>query len=647
MKQVIFIIIFFPFVSVFSQYSLPGGVRGACVWEITEGTKAGEDQWKSNLNLKSILDTGLLIKGKNRTINNNPALFFSEGSNTINNTINLGKLESFSFFTVCQANDTLAERVILSIENDNSAEMVLTNQRMAALDVYRYASYNANMKLSPKIYSYIRNKSQNSDTISRRLKFGRPPRGQQLPVSAYSGLIPEVILFNRFISPKERQQVESYLALKYGISLNQELPASYLNSRGEIIWDAEMNASFSRNIAGIGRDDMSGLNQRVSESTQIPGVMKIGVLSGLKNNSFLIWGDNGGPLRFDDESGIRKLKREWKTSNYNFKSDLLNLETNELSLSEIDPLNEGEIYWLMVDNSGTGKYPFRQTRFIQSMPISSSEGYIRFDSVIFDTDQSGNDIFTLFAAPSFFARSIVLSPKCSSIKSGAIQTEIAGGLPPFRIILKGISNRSFQVSSVENKRDHIFENISQGTYNILVTDADQKVYTENILVSNTHVWETGLSQSYKLIEGESLILNASDGMPAVNYLYSWTTPDGSLVNNEEISIKEPGNYLLSVTDDNNCCSILEIDIRQTGKSNFKKVELFPNPVRGWFILRLSLERVADINVVISDMDGKILKQTLLENDRYYLYNDIIRQPGIYLITLVSEFEKKSLKLIVQ
>ncbi|HUX57825.1 MAG TPA: T9SS type A sorting domain-containing protein [Bacteroidales bacterium] len=647
MKQVIFIILFIPFVSIYSQNSLPGGVKGASVWEITEGTKPGEAQWKSNLNFKSTIETGLLIKGKNRSINNNPALFFSEGSNTINSTLNLGKLASFSLFTVCQANDTLAERVILSVENDNSAEMVLTDQRMAALDVYRYASYNANMKLSPKIYSYTRNKSQNSDTVSRRLKFGRPPRGQQLPVLVYSGLIPEVILFNRFISPKERQQVESYLALKYGISLNQELPASYLNSSGEVIWDAEMNASFSRNIAGIGRDDMSGLNQLASESTQTPGVMKIGILSGLKNNSFLIWGDNGEPLRFDDESEIRKLKREWKISTYNSKSDLINLEINELSLSEIDPLKESEIYWLMVDNSGTGKYPFRQTRYIQCMPISSSEGYIRFDSVKFDTDQSGTDLFTLLAAPSFFARSTLISPTCSSIKSGAIQTEIAGGVPPFRIILKGISNRSFQLSSLENKRDHIFENISQGAYTILVTDADQKVFTEKILVSNTHVWETKLSQTYKLVEGKSLILDASDGMPAVNYFYSWTAPDGSLVNNEEILIKEPGNYVLSVTDDNNCSSILEIDIRQTGKSNFKKVELFPNPVKGWFILRLSLERVTDVNVVISDMVGKILKQTLLQNDQYYLYNDIIRQPGIYLITLVSEFEKESLKLIVQ
>lgn len=233
MKQVIFIIAFIPFVTIYSQQTMPGGVQGACIWEITEGTHPGQSQWKSKL--KNTSDTGLIIKGKIKTINSNPALFFSEGTNTLNSTLNLGKLSSFSLFTVCQENDTISERVILSLENDTAAEMVLTNRRIAALDVYRYATYNTNMKLYPKIYSYTQNKAEEPGTLSRRLQFGRPPRSQHLPVSAYNGIVPEVILFSRFISPVERQKVESYLALKYGISLNQEFPASYLNSNGEII----------------------------------------------------------------------------------------------------------------------------------------------------------------------------------------------------------------------------------------------------------------------------------------------------------------------------------------------------------------------------------------------------------------------------
>jgi hypothetical protein len=645
MKLVVFLIALIPFISVNGQKSLPGGVQGACIWEITEINNTGQAKWISKL--KGPADTGLLIKGKNKTINNNPALFFSEGNNTINSTLNLGELASFSLFTVCQENDTLSERVIISLENDTAAEMVLTNRRMAALDVYRYANYNLSKKLTPKLYSYSQNKTNDNETVSRRLHFGRPPHNQYLPVSVYNGIVPEVILFPRFISPAERQKVESYLALKYGISLNQEFPVSYLNSNGEVIWDAEMNERYNKNIAGIGRDDLSGLNQRISESTQTPGELKIGVIAELRNNSFLIWGDNGKPLRLINESGVLRLQRDWKISAFNFDNKSISIETDQASIHEINPLRNGERYWLMTDESGTGKYPFGQTKYLQCLPSSLASGFVKFDSVIADADHSGSDVFTLIAAPSFFARCTVLAPTCSSVHSGAIQVEIAGGSPPFEIVLRGIPNTMLLLSSGVHARDQIFEGISQGSYVIQVTDADKKIYTEKIRVSNTHLWETKINQNYKLAEGESLVLNASEGMPAVDYVYSWTEPNGNHVNNEEIRISQCGTYFLSVTDDNNCNSTLEINVIQSGRSNFKDFEIYPNPVRGWFTLRLSLERTADVNVVISDMTGKKIKQTRLSNDQFYVYTDVIRQPGIYNISLISENDKETLKLIVQ
>ena len=55
----------------------------------------------------------------------------------------------------------------------------------------------------------------------------------------------------------------------------------------------------------------------------------------------------------------------------------------------------------------------------------------------------------------------------------------------------------------------------------------------------------------------------------------------------------------------------------------------------------------DINVIISDISGKTIKQTMLRNDRYYLYNDIIKQPGTYMITLDTDLFRETLKLIVQ
>lgn len=645
MKRTLFFIAFIPFITAYAQDKMPGGVHGAGVWEITKVTQSGQSRWEPKL--KNRLDSGLSVRGKIKTINNNPALLFSEGPNTKNSTLNLGNLSSFSMFTVCQEIDTLTEKIILSLENDTAPELALTNRRMAALDVYRYSSYNTVPVVYPEIYSYTQNKSSDNTELSRKLQLGRPPRDQQLPASVYSGIIPEVILFSRAVSPKERQQVESYLALKYGISLNQEFPASYLNSKGEVIWDAEKNADFNRNIAGIGRDDLSDLNQTISESSQTPGLMKIGILKGeLKNNSFLIWGDDAGPLRISEDPEMRRMLREWKISTFNF-NDPVYLEIDELSLNEINPLEEDEIYWLMVDKSGTGKYTFRKTGFIPCQPLSPKEKLIRFNPVSVDTDGSGSDVFTLLAAPPFFTRSIVQSPACLAEQSGLIQTEIAGGVPPFRLVLRELSGSGSVISFLENRRDHIFEGLSQGGYLLNSTDSENKTFSEEIWVANTHLWETLIKRNYNIIEGESLLLDASEKMPAVNYIYCWSTPDGSLVNSEEITITQPGKYLLSVTDENNCNSITEVNIHESGKSIFRKIELYPNPSGGWFELRMRLERIMDVNIILTDNAGKILKQTLMQNDQYYQYNDIIRKPGIYFITLQSVMEKKTLRLIVQ
>lgn len=58
--------------------------------------------------------------------------------------------------------------------------------------------------------------------------------------------------------------MNSYLAIKYGVTLEQ--PQNYLAADKAVTWDSSMNAGFNNNIFGIVRDDMSVLNQLVSNS---------------------------------------------------------------------------------------------------------------------------------------------------------------------------------------------------------------------------------------------------------------------------------------------------------------------------------------------------------------------------------------------
>lgn len=57
-----------------------------------------------------------------------------------------------------------------------------------------------------------------------------------------NGLIPEVIGYNQTLNDTDRRKVESYLAVKYGISIDQTSPTDYIDSSTGIFWNASTNA---------------------------------------------------------------------------------------------------------------------------------------------------------------------------------------------------------------------------------------------------------------------------------------------------------------------------------------------------------------------------------------------------------------------
>jgi len=75
----------------------------------------------------------------------------------------------------------------------------------------------------------------------------------------------EITLYNRQLTAIENQKLESYLALKYGVSiLDQSM--NYVNSLGTTYWTMSMNTGYNNHIMGIGRDDLGQLHQRQARS---------------------------------------------------------------------------------------------------------------------------------------------------------------------------------------------------------------------------------------------------------------------------------------------------------------------------------------------------------------------------------------------
>jgi hypothetical protein len=108
--------------------------------------------------------------------------------------------------------------------------------------------------------------------------------------------------------------------------LDQTSARDYISSKGNIIWDASIAGSYNKDIAGIGRDDDAGLNQKQSISVNgdilTIGYQTIAPSNGVnsnifpEDNIFLSRSNNGGAIDVWTQTrapNMRKiLPRVWK-----------------------------------------------------------------------------------------------------------------------------------------------------------------------------------------------------------------------------------------------------------------------------------------------------------------------------------------------
>ena len=131
------------------------------------------------------------------------------------------------------------------------------------------------------------------------------------------GRINETVIYNGAtpLTNTEKNKIESYLAIKYAITLNHD----YLSSSGTVIWNQTSNSSYHNDVAGIGRDDASGLSQEESKSINSNSKLTMQQPSGFSSdNAYLVWGKNTAPNGTNNSNVpapyVKRLNRIWKTT---------------------------------------------------------------------------------------------------------------------------------------------------------------------------------------------------------------------------------------------------------------------------------------------------------------------------------------------
>ncbi len=156
-----------------------------------------------------------------------------------------------------------------------------------------------------------------------------------------NGRIAEMLVFRGELDVTDQSIVESYLATKYGISMQQTSPFDYLDSAGTAFWLAANNTSYSHNIFAVARDDLHSLDQRVSRSSADGALLTVALDNDFSsvNNSvlrtathgndrqFLVFGNNNAALtaqtsELDLAVYNDRIGREWKISATNVSQNV-------------------------------------------------------------------------------------------------------------------------------------------------------------------------------------------------------------------------------------------------------------------------------------------------------------------------------------
>lgn len=382
----------------------------------------------------------------------------------------------------------------------------------------------------------------------------------------FEGHLPEYISFDRVLTGNEILRVESYLALKYGLTLSEK--KNYLSSNNLVFWNKSNNKLFRNRIFGVGKDEISNLNQLISQSTHLEDHLICAVdgiaLTNLdkqgqveiKDKHFIVFGDNGKRTdlvnsnskveRFMDKIWLAQITgEESKTYSMSFKLHL----TPEI----ISFLNEGRRLWMLHDKligyDQISDFEGNHIVYYTTDNIDFSENVAYFDGVFFDTDDSQYDQFTFGVGPEMIVQLSTMGCAFEEIK---LVVNVYGGNPEYKIFCEG-TDLAFDDTFETSPYSFVVENGNY--YHITVFDSNMIEVIEEITISAWDFW-VDLGSEILLDINNPTVLNAGVGIDDPDAIYVWYH-NGTQMNHSSstLEVTEPGEYTVIITSADQSCTV--------------------------------------------------------------------------------------------
>ncbi|MBP2833460.1 T9SS type A sorting domain-containing protein [Aquimarina sp. U1-2] len=465
----------------------------------------------------------------------------------------------------------------------------------------------------------------------------------------FKGGIAEFILYNRKLKPKERAVLETYLALRYGVTMNGD----YVDSGDQKIWNVEDNDPYLHRISGIGRDDKANIFQKQSGSSDDQGSLVIcaGSLqlsnelntSSMNHGDFLIWGDDNGKNEMTEalSNSLPVLDRKWLLQASGETCHRIKTEVC------IDPhyffpntVQEENDYILVIDRKGSGNFEQTETEIVYAEP-DTTRGTQVFRNIVWDIDKSGNDSFTFAMLPKL---RLTLQPDVktdceSTTKSETITYSVTGGLPPYSYeLINTTGNHQKQWKDKENEnsvKEGVSNTSEAGLYRFTVTDVLAHTTKDTLTIEAYVPLQIDLGEDRALADA-SITLDAATLIKEKSVTYLWQSDQGLSYNTPKIEVKEAGTYTVTATDSYSCTATDEITIFP---SIIEQFVIYPNVSKdGSYTVQVALKEPSPgLKLDVYDLQGQLqhTQQTDRKNTYFEFRGKVEGASGLYTIHISS------------
>ncbi|MFP3591795.1 T9SS type A sorting domain-containing protein [Chryseobacterium sp. SIMBA_038] len=469
-------------------------------------------------------------------------------------------------------------------------------------------------------------------------------------------LIPEVLVFDNNLSDIDTQKIETYLSIKYGITINNISEKNYISSSDQILWDSKKNKNYNFRITGIGRDDAFELYQKQSTNSN-EGNVTVAIDSlkltnnfntgTIENGNFLLWGDNNQALTFKEADLLsqhpgKDMLRMWKMQNRSGNGQVQ--VTNMYAVLPAQP--SGNSIRLRVFQSETD-YQNDISANITGKKINDTL-YV-FKDILWDVNKDGIDYFTFSLNDNQSDLNIQLASNCEDLGNNLIKISVPANIIPFDYSLQSLTTNQMVVNMTQGTNNQlVFNNLNPDNYKLVLK---KQGYNDIVRTFDLQgVVNQNIDTSY-LWEGTPIELDLNTG----SFQYVLTRPNGQTTTIAPYFLNGTGNYQLKIKNKLGCEVIKNLTVlnradyeSQQTTSLFKKIQVSPNPSRdGNISIRVELKSAKPLTVKVFNSMGVLVKQGQYNSaSEFTIPMSIPPVAGYYSIKVFIPEEGKGVNFII-